>query len=89
MLGEQMISMVQKSIKYSIKCYPVFVLDAFNWKHEWTNHTIQEEDIGAGRNHQYTSRYNRANEWYSKWLPDLTRNDQGRGKKKNQISYFK
>ncbi|CAF1255091.1 unnamed protein product [Adineta steineri] len=52
--------------------------DAFNWKHEWTNHTIQEEDIGAGRNHHYTSRYNRANEWYSKWLPDQTRNDQGR-----------
>ncbi|CAF2254176.1 unnamed protein product, partial [Rotaria magnacalcarata] len=54
--------------------------DAFNWKHEWTNQTIQEEDSGAGRNHQYTSRYNRRNEWYSKWLPDQTRNDQGRGK---------
>ena len=54
-------------------------IDAFNWKNEWTNHTIQEEDIGAGRNHQYTSRYNRGNEWYSKWLPDQTRNDQGRG----------
>ncbi|CAF3743534.1 unnamed protein product [Rotaria sordida] len=54
--------------------------DAFNWRNEWTNQTIQEEDSGAGRNHQYTSRYNRRNEWYSKWLPDQTRNDQGRGK---------
>ena len=54
--------------------------DAFNWRNEWTNHTVQEEDIGSGRNHQYTSRYNRGNEWYSKWLPDQTRNDQGRGK---------
>ena len=44
--------------------------DSFNWKNEWTNETIQEEDIGAGRNHQYTSRYNHAREWYSKWLPD-------------------
>ncbi|CAF0727511.1 unnamed protein product [Adineta ricciae] len=49
--------------------------DAFNWKHEWTNHTIQQEDIGAGRDHHYTSRYNRANEWYRKWLPDQTRNN--------------
>ncbi len=57
----------------------LFRKDAFNWKNQWTNHTIQEEDIGAGRNHQYTSRYNRGNEWYSKWLPDQTRNDQGRG----------
>jgi hypothetical protein len=40
---------------------------------------MQQEDVGAGRNHQYTSRYNRGNEWYSKWLPDQTRNDQGRG----------
>ena len=44
--------------------------DSFNWKNEWTNETIQEEDIGAGRNHHYTSRYNHAREWYSKWLPD-------------------
>ena len=57
----------------------IHVLDAFNWRNEWTNHTIQVEDVGAGRNHQYTSRYNRGNEWYSKWLPDQTRNDQGRG----------
>ena len=56
------------------------ISDAFNWKNEWTNHTIQEEDIGAGRNHHYTSRYNRDHEWYSKWLPDLTRNYQGPGK---------
>lgn len=56
-----------------------FRIDAFNWKNEWTNQTIQEEDAGAGRNHQYTSRYYRGNEWYSKWLPDQTRNDQGRG----------
>lgn len=60
--------------------------DAFNWRNEWTNHTVQEEDIGAGRNHQYTSRYNRGNEWYSKWLPDQTRNDQGRGKDPQQRS---
>ncbi|CAF3942562.1 unnamed protein product [Rotaria sordida] len=50
--------------------------DAFNWKNEWTNHTIQQEDIGAGGNHQYTSRYNRANEWYYKWLPDSIQDDQ-------------
>ncbi|CAM4773551.1 unnamed protein product [Rotaria magnacalcarata] len=48
--------------------------DAFNWKNEWTNQTIQQEDIGAGRFHQYTSRYNRGNEWYRKWLPDEKRN---------------
>jgi hypothetical protein len=78
MLGEQMISMVQKRVfnKFFNKSYPI--LDAFNWKNEWTNHTIQEEDIGAGRNHHYTSRYNHGNEWYSKWLPDQTR-----GKKKS------
>ncbi|CAF2861895.1 unnamed protein product [Rotaria sp. Silwood2] len=50
--------------------------DAFNWKNEWTNHTIQQEDIGAAGNHQYTSRYNLANEWYSKWLPDPKEDDQ-------------
>jgi hypothetical protein len=60
--------------------YYFFSIDAFNWRNEWTNQTVQEEDIGAGRNHDYTSRYNRGNEWYSKWLPDQTRNDQGRGK---------
>ena len=59
--------------------FSIFRIDAFNWKNEWTNQTIQEEDVGAGRNHQYTSRYYRGNEWYSKWLPDQTRNDQGRG----------
>jgi len=86
MLGEQMISMVQKRVfnKFFKKSYPI--LDAFNWKNEWTNHTIQEEDIGAGRNHHYTSRYNRGNEWYSKWLPDQTRNDQERGKKKIKLN---
>ena len=63
-----------------------FPSDAFNWRHEWTNHTIQEEDIGAGRNHQYTSRYNRASEWYSKWLPDQTRADQERGKQRFDLS---
>ncbi|CAF4520114.1 unnamed protein product [Rotaria sp. Silwood1] len=52
--------------------------DAFNWKNEWTNHTIQQEDIGAGSNHQYTSRYNRDNEWYSKWLPDPIQDNQGK-----------
>lgn len=81
MRGVRMISMVKilgvllwKRVNHANVC-----IDAFNWKNEWTNHTIQEEDIGAGRNHQYTSRYNRGNEWYSKWLPDQTRNDQGRG----------
>ncbi|CAF1047536.1 unnamed protein product [Didymodactylos carnosus] len=62
--------------------------DAFNWKNEWTNQTIQEEDIGAGRNRQYTSRYNRGNEWYSKWLPDQTRNDQGRGKPVHTVQLY-
>lgn len=52
-----------------------FHLDPFNWKNEWTNQTIQQEDIGAGRNHQYTSRHNLATEWYSKWLPDQSRFD--------------
>jgi hypothetical protein len=81
MLGEQMISMVNSSIRScDLKEKFSLISDAFNWKNEWTNHTIQEEDIGAGGNHQYTSRYNRAYEWYSKWLPDLSRNDQGRGK---------
>src|ERR1700728_4099422 len=78
MHGERMISMVNSNF---ILNKHVLISDAFNWKNEWTNHTIQEEDIGAGRNHQYTSRYNHGNEWYSKWLPDQTRNDQGRGKK--------
>ena len=54
--------------------------DPFNWKNEWTNHTIQQEDIGAGRNRQYTSRHHRANEWYNKWLPDQNLMDFDGGK---------
>lgn len=66
-----------------------FVSDPFNWKNEWTNETIQQEDIGAGRFRQYTSRHHRANEWYNKWLPDQTRFDSEEGKtsKSNRFNF--
>ena len=63
----------------------ISISDAFNWKNQWTNHTVQEEDTGADRSYKYTSRYNRGNEWYSKWLPDPIRNDQGRGKNMSNL----
>ena len=77
--GVQMIFTVSNAVPISPDTN-VFLSDPFNWKHEWTNETIQQEDIGAGRNRHYTSRHHRANEWYNKWLPDLNRLDPEGGK---------
>lgn len=54
--------------------------DAFNWRNEWTNQTIRIDDLGAGRNSMYTSKYYKGNDWYFTWLPDPSPNDLYNGK---------
>ncbi|GAB1603596.1 uncharacterized protein LOC115222177 [Argonauta hians] len=45
-----------------------------NWLREPTNNTIDIQDFGSGRSHNYTNPAYKNSPWYSKWLPDLNSN---------------